>query len=126
MERWTRFVLRHRVPVLAVWAVVLLLGFAANARLAPLLSNEFRVPGTDSERVRTILTQHFGDRSDGNFLIVAKVADSRDAAERNRLEAAMRRAAAAIPSGQADPLRPAGPPLPLRSHTTTLHITPGQ
>src|SRR3954447_5307228 len=94
MERWTRFVLRHRWPVLGVWAVVLVAGFVANARLAPLLSNEFLVPGTDSERVRTLLTQHFGDRSDGNFLIVARVANSADLVERGRVEAAMRRAAA--------------------------------
>jgi RND superfamily putative drug exporter len=99
VERWTRFVLRHRWPVLGVWAVVLVAGFVANARLAPLLSNEFLVPGTDSERVRTILTEHFGDRSDGNFLIVARVADSRDPAVRARLAAAMRRAARDVALG---------------------------
>src|SRR4051812_23388249 len=122
MERWTRFVLRHRVPVLAVWAVVLLLGFAANARLAPLLSNEFRVPGTDSERVRTILTEHFGDRSDGNFLIVAKVADSADPELRARLLAAMRRAAADVPSAHADAPVPAGKHVLFGNLTTTLDI----
>jgi RND superfamily putative drug exporter len=123
VERWTRFVLRHRWPVLGVWAVVLVAGFVANARLAPLLSNEFLVPGTDSERVRTILTEHFGDRSDGNFLIVARVANSGDLGERARLEGAMRRAAAEIPSGQAGPLRPAGRHVLFGNITTTLDIT---
>jgi RND superfamily putative drug exporter len=123
VERWTRFVLRHRWSVLGVWAVVLVAGFVANARLAPLLSNEFLVPGTDSERVRTILTEHFGDRSDGNFLIVARVADSRDVAERARLEAAMRRAAAEVPSAQAGPLRAGGPHVLFGNITTPLDVT---
>ena len=52
MERWTRLVLRFRWPVLAVWLVVIVAGFAANAQLSDLLSNTFTVPGTDSERVR--------------------------------------------------------------------------
>src|SRR6266540_2923657 len=64
MARWTRFVLRFRWPVLAFWLVVLLAGGFATSKLTPLLSNTFTVPGTDSERARTILQEHFGDRSD--------------------------------------------------------------
>ena len=52
MGRWTRFVLRHRRSVVAVWVVVLLAGGFASSRLSPLLSNTFAVPGTDSEHVR--------------------------------------------------------------------------
>ena len=126
MEGWTRFVLRHRWPVLGVWLVILVAGFVANAKLAPLLSNEFLVPGTDSERVRTILTQHFDDRSDGNFLIVAKVADSSDPAIRARLEAAMQKAATQVPSAQADPLRPAGPHVLFGNITTPLDVVGGK
>ena len=101
---------------------MLVAGFVANAHLAPLLSNEFRVPGTDSERARSILTERFGDRSDGNFLIVAKVADSADPAVRARLLAAMRRAAADVPSAHADALSPAGKHVLFGNLTTTLDI----
>src|SRR3989442_12074830 len=73
MARWTRFVLRFRWPILGFWLVVLLAGGFATAKLTPLLSNTFTVPGTDSERARTILQQHFGDRSDGEFLIVYRI-----------------------------------------------------
>ena len=62
--------LRFRSPILAFWLCVLLAGGYATIKLSPLLSNTFTVPGTDSERARTILQQHFGDRSDGEFLIV--------------------------------------------------------
>src|SRR5207249_7309488 len=80
MERWTRLVLRFRWPILAGWLVVLLAGGFAFMRLSSLLSNEFSVPGTDSERARAILERHFGDRSDGAFTIVFRLRDGVDRA----------------------------------------------
>jgi RND superfamily putative drug exporter len=100
MGRWTRFVLRHRVAVLVAWGAVLVLGSFATTHLSPLLSNTFTVPGTDSERVRTLLEKHFGDRSDGSFTVVFRVPDSRDPALVRRLQAVVDRAARAIPTGR--------------------------
>jgi putative drug exporter of the RND superfamily len=77
MERWTRAVLRHRLLLLAFWLVVLLVGGWSSGRLSPLLSNTFTVPGTDSERARSILQEHFGDRSDGSFIVVLRVRSGR-------------------------------------------------
>ena len=45
-----------------------------DAKLSPLLSNTFTVPGTDSERVRAVLEEHFGDRPDGSYTVVFRVA----------------------------------------------------
>lgn len=70
MAGWTRTVLRFRWPILGAWLVILLAGAVATVKLPPLLSNTFTVPGTDSERARTILQDHFGDRSDGEFLVI--------------------------------------------------------
>ncbi|MDX6513228.1 MAG: hypothetical protein QOE36_2732, partial [Gaiellaceae bacterium] len=108
MERWTRWVLRHRYPVLAVWLAVLVLGTAAFLRLPALLANDFVVPGTDSERARTIQQEHFGQRSDGNFQVVFRVRDSRDASVRRRANAALVRAARAVPTARAEAVLPAG------------------
>ena len=58
VERWTRFVLRHRWPVLGAWVAILLVGGTLSAGLSKLLSNEFTVPGTDSEEARSI---HLGE-----------------------------------------------------------------
>ncbi|MGB2874546.1 MAG: MMPL family transporter [Gaiellaceae bacterium] len=96
--------LRHRWPVLAVWLVVLLAGGYSSSRLSGLLSNTFTMPGTDSERARTILQQHYGDRSDGAFTVVFTVPNARDAKLRVRLQAALARAAKKVPTGQARPL----------------------
>ena len=65
----------------------------ASSQLSPLLSNTFTVPGTDSERVRDVLEQHFGDRPDGSFTVVFRVPDARDPALVARLQRVVDRAA---------------------------------
>jgi uncharacterized membrane protein YdfJ with MMPL/SSD domain len=98
-------VLRLRWPVLGFWLIVLLAGGYASTRLSPLLQNTFSVPGTDSERARHILEQHFGDRSDGEFLVIYKVRDA-TAGMRLQLARSIRQAAGAVPTGTATALRP--------------------
>src|SRR5215217_4803183 len=96
MAAWTRFVLRHRWAVLGAWLVVLVAGGVASSGLNKLLSNEFSVPGTDSEDARTIMREQFGQRDDGSFLVVFRARDSSDPATRARLKAALRRGARAV------------------------------
>ena len=78
MERWTRLMVRNRWLVAGTWLVVLLAGGYSSGKLPDLLSNTFTMPGTDSERARTILKEHYGDRSDGAFTVVFRVPSSRD------------------------------------------------
>jgi RND superfamily putative drug exporter len=118
---WTRFVLRYRWPILGFWIAVILAGGFASSKLSPLLSNTFTVPGTDSERVRTTLQERFGDRSDGEFLIVYKVRDGA-AGVRPRLEQSIREAAKSVPGGQATPLRDAPGGVLYGSILTTLNL----
>jgi uncharacterized membrane protein YdfJ with MMPL/SSD domain len=104
MARWTRFVLRFRWRIVAAWVVVILAGGYATSRLSPLLSNTFTVPGTDSERARTILQEHFGDRSDGEFLVIYRVRRPTPGLGR-RLGRSIRAGAQAVPTGRATGLR---------------------
>ena len=108
MERWTRVVLRFRWPILTGWLVVLLVGAFAFTHLSSLLSNEFSVPGTDSERARTILERHFGDRSDGAFTVVFRLRDGVDRAVYVRLQRDVDRAARVVPDSTPRRLVPAG------------------
>jgi putative drug exporter of the RND superfamily len=108
MEQWTRLVLRLRWPVLAAWFVVLLAGGFAFTRLNSLLSNEFSVPGTDSEQARAILERHFGDRSDGAFTVVFRVRDDVDRRAYVRLQRDLDRAARVLPDSAPRRLVPAG------------------
>jgi RND superfamily putative drug exporter len=123
MERWTRFVLRRRWWVVGVWLAVFLVGGTLSSSLSSLLSNEFTVPGTDSDAARSVLEEHFGQRDDGSFLVVARVADSSDAAVRRALEEALARGAAVVPSGQAQPLQAAGRNVLFATIASPLELT---
>lgn len=119
--------IRFRWPVVAVWLIVLVIGnFVGFVLLPSRLSNEFTVPGTDSERARTILAQRFGDRDDGNYLIVVKVADSADPVIQKRLKTRLAKAAAAIPTGRADPVQIAGPHVLFASVSSELGVEQAQ
>jgi RND superfamily putative drug exporter len=105
LERWTRAVLRVRYPVVVAWVVVLAGGLWLTTLLPGLLSNSFEVPGSDSQRARAILAEHFGERPDGTFTVVFAVADPRDPAVRAGLRRRLVRVAHLIPTGKAGPLR---------------------
>jgi uncharacterized membrane protein YdfJ with MMPL/SSD domain len=115
-------VLRFRWPILGFWLAVVLAGGYASSQLSPLLSNTFTVPGTDSERVRTILQDRFGDRSDGEFLVVYRVRSAGPADLEARLARATRAAASAVPTGKATALRPARGGVLYGSILTTLKL----
>src|SRR3954452_977022 len=105
MIRWTGFVIAHRKRILAVWAVLFLLGGYAAANVGDLLSNRFSVPGAESERGLNLLKDRMGDRSDGAFTLVATGVDT--PADRAVFEAATRRGARAVEGAKAGPQMPA-------------------
>src|SRR3954466_106608 len=113
---------RNRWLVVAAWLLILLGGGYSSGKLADLLSNTFTMPGTDSERARTILQQHYGDRSDGAFTVVFRVPDVRDARLRARLQAGLVRAAKVVPTGEAHPLVPGGDRVLYGDIVSTLSI----
>ncbi|MCW3065058.1 MAG: hypothetical protein JWN32_2230 [Solirubrobacterales bacterium] len=92
MERWTNWVIAHRKRLLVAWLVLFLLGGAATANLGSLLSNRFSVPGSDSQRGFDLLRQHFHERGDGAFTLVA-VGDARSPRVRAEVAAAAQRRA---------------------------------
>ena len=114
--------LRNRWLVVAVWLVVLLAGGYSNSKLSALLSNTFTMPGTDSERARTILKNHYGDRSDGSFTVVFQVPSSADPSLRTRLQVALAHAAGQVPTGRPRPLATGGPHLLYGDVVSTLSI----
>lgn len=72
LSRLTGFCIRHRLLVTAVWMVVIALGIVASLRLSPLLTSGFSLPGTDSSRVKQVLTRDYGVHSGGVFVLIAK------------------------------------------------------
>ncbi len=99
MERWTRFVLRHRWVALGVWVVALVVAGWGSSQLGDLLTNRFSLPGTDSQRAEQILEDHFGQRSVGSFTLVVK-AEGGVEPLLPEIEAAAERAARELPTGR--------------------------
>jgi putative drug exporter of the RND superfamily len=100
MENLTRFVLRHRWAVLAVWVVLLAAGGAASSGLADLLTNRFLLPGTDTAKVEDVLQKNFGQIPDGAFTVIARGAALGD------LRAAAERAADELPGARVAAVQP--------------------
>ncbi len=108
--------------MLGTWIVILLAGGFASSKLSPLLSNTFAVPGTDSDRVRAALEQHFGDRPDGSFTAVFQLAGPSTPAEIARLQQVVDRAATTVPSGKPTRLLTAGGNVVFGDIVSTLNV----
>ncbi len=93
---------------MAAWLVVILVGGYASSKLGALQANVFRVPGSESERARAILQQHFGERTDGAFTAVFKVRDNADPAVRAKAQRALERGAEVVPGAKPRDLVSAG------------------
>jgi RND superfamily putative drug exporter len=100
--------LRFRWIVLGIWLAALVAGGFASTRLSGLLSNDFAVPGTDSAQAQSILQQRFGDRSDGEYLVVFRTTRAANRPLLVRLQRTVDRAVAAVPTARAGPLRVVG------------------
>lgn len=104
LERWTRTVLRLRMVILICWLAVLVLGTLSAARLPVLLSNSVAVPGTESETAQTLLAEHFGERTEGLFTVVFRLAHPSQQ-DVDALKQHLSAAARAVPTGNAQALR---------------------
>jgi hypothetical protein len=88
----------------SVWLVLSIRGGVASTHLSALLSNDFAVPGTDSARAATILERRFGDRSDGEYLLVFTTRRRLTSSSRAQLQATVDRAVSTIASARAGPI----------------------
>ena len=107
MERWTRFVIRHKWIVIAAWTGVFLVSALTTQGLSELLTNRFSIPGSDTAKAEKILHEEFGQRSDGSFQLVFHAESKASArAALPALERAGKRAADAVDTGRFVSARP--------------------
>jgi uncharacterized membrane protein YdfJ with MMPL/SSD domain len=105
MAGWTRSVIRHRRPIIAIWLVLLVAGGAAASNLGDLLSNRFSVPGSDAERGLDLLKDRMHERGDGAFTLV--VQGRGGAPDRAAVQTAAQRGARAVEGGRASAVQQA-------------------
>ena len=97
-----------RVVVIAAWLVILGFGAWSATLLPPLLANSLAVPGTDSERARTILRERLREPDDGVFTVVFPGRSSPTAAEASACAARLAAVARAVPTGRPGESRDGG------------------
>lgn len=97
LERWTRFVVRWRVIVLAFWALVAVLGLLAATNVAALLTSSLNVPGTASAQANHLLARDFSENVEGTFTVVLPSTNSDNV---KSLEAKIVTAAKVIPTAK--------------------------
>ncbi|MDQ4018666.1 MAG: MMPL family transporter [Actinomycetota bacterium] len=107
MDRWTRFVIRHRWAVLAAWLVVFVVSGMAASGLSELLTNRFSLPGTDTARAEKILEEEFGQKSTGSFSVVVR-GEAPGSAEAlvAQVQAAAERASKELPTSKVVAVQP--------------------
>ncbi len=103
MESWTRAVIRHRRPILLIWIVLFGLGGLGASKLGSLLSNQFSVPGSESQRGLDLLRSRFHERSDGAFTLVVQSTGAPISA--TVVEAAAARGASVLAHGKPGPVQ---------------------
>ena len=120
MERWTRWTVRAIAgPFVAVWLAAFSLagGYSSSKLLGTPLEHVHDAAVTDSERARTILEQHYGDRSDGAFTVVFRVPTPAEPGLRVRLQRQPRRRRRRCRAGRPARSSPsAATTVPLRRH----------
>jgi putative drug exporter of the RND superfamily len=69
MPRLTRFLLRHKLAVVAAWLVVLVAGVAAAGVVPGRLSQEFSFPGQEGYEANVAILEAYGNGGPGNPLV---------------------------------------------------------
>ena len=93
LERWTRAVVRWRVVVLVLWALVVVAGALGATHLSARLTTSLSVPGSSSERANAVLVRAFHENVEGTFTVVVRTGHSTP----NALAREVTRAARAVP-----------------------------
>ncbi len=70
MARWTRFILRNRIGVLALWLLIFILGILSSLNLNSHLTTSLTVPHSPSAQTDALLTQHFNENIEGTFTVI--------------------------------------------------------
>ncbi|CAL9558260.1 MMPL family transporter [Streptomyces sp. enrichment culture] len=89
-ERLAAFSYRHRWGAVLLWVVLVAGITAASSAVGSGYHNDFSLPGTDSQRARTVLERHGAAQAGATVQIVVRSDDAdgvRDAAVQRRVEA---------------------------------------
>ena len=96
---WTRGVLRLRMPIVATWLILIVVGLFAAANLNQYLTTSLEVPGSQSEKANVLLATHFDENTEGTFTVIYKYSNATDA-QMLEFKESLANAAKAIPTAR--------------------------
>lgn len=70
LTRFTRSVIRFRVPIVFLWIAIIGFGSFASMGVSAKLSTSLAVPGSESTKVEEIQSKIFGENTEGTFTVV--------------------------------------------------------
>ncbi|MFL5871231.1 MAG: MMPL family transporter, partial [Solirubrobacterales bacterium] len=122
MLGWTNWIIEHRKRVIGLWIVIAVLGVMGAAALGDLLTNRFSVPGSEAEQGRDLLGEHFQERGDGDFVLVAEATGGTDRSQQfqTAVSDAAKRAAGEVDGARAGIVQDASSTLAYVQITTPL------
>ena len=96
---WTRGVLRLRMPIVATWLILIVIGLFAAANLNQFLTTSLEVPGSQSEKANVLLATQFDENTEGTFTVIYKYSNATDA-QMLGFKESLANAAKAIPTAR--------------------------
>ncbi len=96
---WTRRVIKHRLPILVSWLIVIVVGLLAASNLNQYLTTSLEVPGSQSEKANALLSHHFDENTEGTFTVVYKYSNATDT-QMLRIKQSISNAAEVIPTAR--------------------------
>ncbi len=68
----TRFSIRYRTPVVALWLAIIAAGFLSSATLSSRLTTSLTVPGSESDQAEFVINSAFHENSEGLITITLR------------------------------------------------------
>ena len=99
LVNWTRGVVKNRRTVLAIWLVIIIVGLFAAANLNQYLTTSLEVPGSQSQKANSLLSQHFDENTEGTFTIIYKYTNA-NKAELEKIKESVSAAISVIPTAR--------------------------
>ena len=72
MEKWARASIRFRLPIVAIWQILIILGIFTATGLNQRLTTSLTVPGSPSSHAETVAAKAFGENAEGTFTVFYK------------------------------------------------------
>ena len=70
LEKWTKFIIRHRFKAVGLWVVLTLFGLTAALNLDQHLTTSLTIPNSESASAEALLAAGFNENTEGTLTVL--------------------------------------------------------